>query len=135
MGLPSIGPIEVVITMLNFLIVLGIPVAIIYLLVRVLRAQRDKRRICPACGTPAGEGVTACQRCGFDYRAAAGMPPSVQPMADPDRPPGSGPADGSADPPVTWSQELPAQSLDPVPPPQTTAVPTPGYIPGQGRVR
>ena len=32
---------------------------------------RPKRRLCPACGTDAKKGVTACAKCGHDFAAAA----------------------------------------------------------------
>lgn len=31
---------------------------------------RPKHRLCPACGTEAKKGVTACASCGFDFAAA-----------------------------------------------------------------
>ena len=36
-----------------------------------LVTNRKKTRECPACGRDVKKGVTVCQRCGFDFAAAA----------------------------------------------------------------
>lgn len=36
--------------------------------------RRSPTRICPACGTPAKMGNFICQRCGYNFATAAGIP-------------------------------------------------------------
>ena len=40
---------------------------------------RPKRRLCPSCGTDARRGETTCRKCGFDFAAAAAVPPAGGP--------------------------------------------------------
>ena len=39
-----------------------------------LVTNRKKTRECPACGTDVKKGLFACRRCGYDFRAFAGIP-------------------------------------------------------------
>ncbi len=82
-------------------------------------ATRPQRRLCPVCGHQVKKGVVICSRCGYDFRAANGMPPA------PPRPVG---------PPLGWGQQPPqvpppgwGQQLPPQPPPQQG--PPPGWGP------
>jgi hypothetical protein len=46
----------------------AVPMAIIWY------ATKPKLRTCPVCGTDARPGVIQCQRCGYSFAAAFGMP-------------------------------------------------------------
>jgi lysylphosphatidylglycerol synthetase-like protein (DUF2156 family) len=43
---------------------------------------RPRKRLCPACGTDAPRGVTACGSCGHDFAAAATAAPATTPPVD-----------------------------------------------------
>jgi hypothetical protein len=66
----------------------------------IVLATRPHRRLCPACGTEAKRGATQCQKCGFNFAAAAqsggytsagtySQPPPAAPPPPAPPPPGS----------------------------------------------
>jgi hypothetical protein len=40
--------------------------------------SRPQRRLCPVCGEQVKKGLIQCQRCGYNFAAAAGMPAATQ---------------------------------------------------------
>jgi|GEM_PF-2022169 len=68
--------------------------------------SRPQRRLCPVCGHQIKKGIVVCSRCGYDFRAAAGMPP--MPVG----------------PPLGWGQVPPAG-----PPPGWWQAPPQGQMP------
>jgi hypothetical protein len=104
-------------------------------------ATRPQRRLCPVCGNQVKKGVVVCSRCGFDFRAANGMPPAPpRPVGPPlgwgGQPPQMPPTAMGQQPPqmppTAMGQQppqVPPTALDQQPPSPPAEGPPPGWGP------
>ncbi len=100
--------------------------------------SRPQRRLCPVCGNQVKKGVVVCDRCGYDFRALAGMPPTPvgPPLGWGQQPPAGPPLGWGQQPPagqpLGWGQQPPAGPPPGwAPPPQPPE--RPGPPPGSGQ--